>query len=79
MRGSMSWGGCPFQQLLCVMSFLTQLKKERIYRRACRDLIEVDLFEYVKLFYNRKRIHSTLDYQTPIGYRFNNRPLFSGT
>ncbi|WP_412760133.1 IS3 family transposase [Pediococcus acidilactici] len=24
------------------------------------------LFEYVHAFYNRKRIHSSLDYQTPL-------------
>jgi len=79
MRGSMSRGGCPYDNS-CVESFFAQLKKEKIYRRNYRDINEVnaDLFDYIELFYNRKRIHSTLDYQTPIGYRFSNRPLFSG-
>ena len=78
MRGSMSRGGCPYDNS-CVESFFAQLKKERIYRRNYHDLreVEADLFDYIELFYNRKRIHSTLDYQTPIGYRFSNRPLFS--
>lgn len=78
MRGSMSRGGCPYDNS-CVESFFAQLKKERIYRRNYKDLSEVneDLFDYIELFYNRKRIHSTLDYQTPMGYRFSNTPLFS--
>jgi transposase InsO family protein len=79
MLGSMSRGGCPYDNS-CVESFFAQLKKERIYRRRYRDLSEVnaDLFDYIELFYNRKRIHSTLNYQTPIGYRFSNGPLFCG-
>ena len=79
MRGSMSRGGCPYDNS-CVESFFAQLKKERIYRRNYHNIDEVnaDLFDYIELFYNRKRIHSTLNYQTPIGYRFNNQPLFCG-
>jgi len=79
MRGSMSRGGCPYDNS-CVESFFAQLKKEKIYRRNYFDLkeVEADLFDYIELFYNRKRIHSTLNYQTPIGYRFSNRPKFSG-
>jgi putative transposase len=79
MPGSMSRGGYPYDNS-CVESFFAQLKKERIYRRRYRDLSEVnaDLFETIELSYNRKRIHSTLNYQTPIGYRFSNGPLFCG-
>ena len=29
--------------------------------------VDTDLFDYINLFYNRKRIHSTLKYQTAIG------------
>jgi transposase InsO family protein len=63
MLGSMSRGGCPDDNS-CVESFFAQLKKERIYRRTYRDLGEVneDLFDYIELFYNGKRIHSTLNY-----------------
>lgn len=79
MRGSMSAPGCPYDNA-CVESFFAQLKKERIHRRHYKDLseVEADLFDYIELFYNRKRIHSTLNYQTPIGYRFSNTCLFSG-
>jgi transposase InsO family protein len=31
--------------------------------------VERDMFEYIELFYNRKRIHSTLGYLSPIEYR----------
>jgi transposase InsO family protein len=79
MKASISRGGCPYDNS-CVESFFAQLKKERIYRRNYKDLSEVDadLFDYIELFYNRKRIHPTLDYQTPMGYRFSNSPFFSG-
>ena len=31
--------------------------------------IERDMFEYIELFYNRKRMHSTLGYMSPVKYR----------
>jgi len=31
--------------------------------------IENDIFEYIQIFYNRKRIHSTLGYMSPVDYR----------
>ena len=31
--------------------------------------VERDMFEYIELFYNRKRIHSTLGYLSPVVYR----------
>jgi len=33
------------------------------------DKIELELFEYIELFYNRKRMHSTLNYNSLIKYR----------
>ena len=32
---------------------------------ATRDEARRSLFEYIEVFYNRQRRHSTLDYQTP--------------
>ena len=51
-------------------SFFSSLKNEIIYHRdyhTC-DEARADIFEYMELFYNRKRIHQSLDYQTPTEY-----------
>jgi len=31
--------------------------------------IESDLFEYIQIFYNQKRIYSSLGYLSPVEYR----------
>ena len=31
--------------------------------------LRADLFYYIEMFYNRKRLHSTLGYMSPIAYR----------
>jgi putative transposase len=48
-------------------SFFATLKNELIYRRRWRTHHELRtaLFEYIEVFYNRRRLHSTLDYRTP--------------
>jgi len=33
--------------------------------------VENDLFEYIELFYNRKRLHRTLGYLSPVEYRMH--------
>lgn len=45
--------------------------KERIYRREYVTMEEVkaDMFRYIELFYNRKRLHSVLGYMSPVEYR----------
>ena len=59
IRGSMSRPGCPYDNV-CVENFFVILKKERIYRENYDTLEQVrfDLFKYIELFYNRKRMHS---------------------
>ena len=51
----------------CVESFFGTLKRELVYHRhyATRDEATQDIFEYIEVFYNRKRRHSTLGYDTP--------------
>lgn len=80
MIQSMSKGGCPYDNS-CMESFFAYLKKECIYRRSYKDSSEVekDLFEYIELFYNRKRIHSTLNYMTPMSYRIQNQAFISAS
>ena len=70
ITGSMSRPGCPYDNA-CVESFFATLKKERIYRRNYDTLEQVrsDLFKYIELFYNRKRMHSVLGYMSPVEYR----------
>jgi putative transposase len=48
-------------------SFFHTLKTELVHHRtyATRDEAKRDLFSYVEGFYNRERLHSTLDYRTP--------------
>jgi putative transposase len=37
-------------------------------RFETRDEIKAMAFEYIEVFYNRKRQHSTLGYQSPMQY-----------
>jgi putative transposase len=49
-------------------SFFATLKTELVYRRRTwptRIALRGALFEYIEVFYNRRRLHSTLDYKTP--------------
>jgi len=48
-------------------SFFATLKNELVYRRTWRTRLELrsTLFEYIEVFYNRRRLHSSLDYKTP--------------
>lgn len=70
ITGSMSRPGCPYDNS-CVESFFATLKKERIYRRNYDTIDDVrsDLFQYIELFYNRRRRHSVLGYLSPVMYR----------
>ncbi len=38
------------------------------YYWMSRDQAKMAIFEYIEVFYNRKRIHSTLGYKTPVDY-----------
>jgi putative transposase len=48
-------------------SFFATLKTELVHRRRWRNALELRtaLFEYIEVFYNRRRLHSSLDYRTP--------------
>ena len=54
----------------CVESFFGTLKRELVYHRhyATREDATRDIFEYIEVFYNRKRRHSTLGYDSPAEY-----------
>ena len=69
MTGSMSRRGNCWDNA-CVESFFGTLKRELIYHRQyrTRDEATQDIFEYIEVFYNRKRRHSTLGYDSPAEY-----------
>ena len=37
-----------------------------------------DLFYYIEIFYNRKRLHSSLGYMSPVAYRMKEAGLSAG-
>ncbi|MBQ5761965.1 MAG: IS3 family transposase [Clostridia bacterium] len=70
----MSAPGCPYDNS-CIESFFAGLKKECTRRKKYETIENVkrDMFEYIELFYNRKRLHSTLGYMSPVEYRIANK------
>ncbi len=68
-RGSMSrkgncWDNAPAE------SFFHTLKTELIYHEdfKTRDEAKQAIFEYIEVFYNRMRLHSSNDYMSPMDY-----------
>lgn len=55
-------------------AFWSTLKLELIYRRVFQDLAQVRqaLFDYVEVFYNRQRLHSSLGYRSPADFEAAN-------
>jgi transposase InsO family protein len=51
-------------------SFFATLKCERVHQTVyrTRDEASPDLFYYIEAFYNRRRLHSSLDYLSPEAY-----------
>tara|TARA_Y100000817_G_C16834754_1_gene535236 strand:+ start:832 stop:1692 length:861 start_codon:yes stop_codon:yes gene_type:complete len=58
-----------------VESWFSSLKKEWIYRNHYSTASELKtlVFEYIETWYNRKRKHSALGYQSPEVYRIKNQ------
>jgi transposase InsO family protein len=51
-----------------VESFFSNLKNELVHHCdfSTRDEAKAAIFTYIELFYNRRRLHQTLNYRTPI-------------
>lgn len=51
-------------------SFFSNLKNELIWHRTFEHRAEARaaIFDYIELFYNRERLHQTLDYVSPVRY-----------
>lgn len=58
------WDNAPTE------SWFGGFKNERVYgeRFETRDEMKTEAFEYIEVFYNRKRQHSTLGYKSPQQY-----------
>lgn len=73
VRPSMSGKGCCYDNA-AMESFWSTLKLELIYRRSfqTRQDAQTALFDYLEIFYNRQRLHSALDYQSPLAFENHN-------
>jgi len=71
MRCSMSRKGDCWDNAV-VESFFSTLKTERVHRRLYRSREEArrDIFDYIEVFYNRVRIHSTLGHLSPAQFEY---------
>jgi transposase InsO family protein len=66
MVQSFSYKGSPYDNA-CIESFHAILKKEEVNHVTYLDFhsAKVELFKYIEGWYNRKRIHGSIGYQTP--------------
>jgi len=69
MRMSMSRKGDCWDNAV-MESFFGTLKKELVHNRRYRTRAEArqDIFEFIEVFYNRERLHSSLGYMSPADY-----------
>ena len=65
----MSKPGYPYDNS-CVESFFPSMKKEYILRKKYDGIsaLSRNFFYYVEIFYNRKRLHSTLGHMSAVAY-----------
>ena len=66
IQPSMSRAGNPYDNAKCE-SFMKTLKQEEIYTRRYRDRadLEAHIGQFIERYYNRRRLHSALDYRSP--------------
>lgn len=69
IRQSMSGKGNCYDNAI-TESFFHTLKTECVYfeKYITRDHARQNIFQYIELFYNRKRLHSALGYNTPVEF-----------
>ena len=72
---SMSRPGRPWENGKCE-SFIKTLKQEEIDARPYRDFVELHLHihEFIEQVYNITRLHSALQYQSPVDFEQSRRP-----
>lgn len=60
-----------------IESFWATLKRELVYPRerfATREEARAAIFEFIEIYYNRERLHSALDYETPAAFERLHHP-----
>ena len=69
-KQSMSAKGCCYDNA-CAESFFSSLKKDMLYGRKFKTRAEAKsvIVEYIELFYNSRRLHSTLGYRSPKDFK----------
>ena len=60
------WDNAPSESFFHTLKLKTELIYHRRYQT--RQQAKQDIFEYIEVFYNRQRRHSTIGYQTPLNY-----------
>ena len=65
------WDNAPSE------SFFATLKRECVNQRifASRAEARTAIFEYIEIYYNRERLHSTLGYRTPVDFENAHRSI----
>jgi transposase InsO family protein len=76
IEASMSRAGDCYDNA-AMESFFATLKRELVHREvhATREEARRSLFEYIEVFYNRRRLHSSLGYVSPVQYEESRKPL----
>ncbi len=71
MLQSMSRKGNPYDNAVSE-SFFNTLKTEEVYQRTyfTKQQARTSIFEYIEIYYNRVRLHSSLGYQTPMEFAY---------
>lgn len=69
MQCSMSRKGDPWDNSVAE-SFFCTLKKELVHRKkfSTREEARRNIFDFVEVFYNRRRMHSYLGYKSPVEF-----------
>jgi putative transposase len=69
MKVSMSRKGDCWDNAV-IESFFGTLKRELVHHKRYRTREEArkDIFEFIEVFYNRERLHSSLGYMSPLNY-----------